>query len=252
MAHDAIIKIIRPRLKEIILQAKLFASLKHKGTIGRLREIAINNLIEPYLPPSVTIVTGTIVSPDKPREYQMQDDVVLFSKEKAPPFVSMLEQYVIPLSGVIAHIEVKSTLTYTDVKKAVLNAIELRDLAEGIAPIGIIFAYTSNLKNYTEVDRLLKTLKEVNFTGVKGQASCPIQMICVADRGTWILLNLPEYGIKSGWYFVQAIKEQHLLAFISIISNHTYMSHGSKGAGEYLLEPSWLTGPSPEYPVLIQ
>lgn len=259
MAHKDMIEMVRPRLRGIMAQGEALAHLDHPGVKGRLREIFVQDMISPFLPPSVIVRTGTIVSLNGDRKQRNQDDVVLFSKERAPLLMDHHEQAVIPIEGVLAHIEVKSVLKKADLKNAVQAAVELRDMAVKQAPIeqapieqapvAIVFAYRSDMTNGSELDRLLDVLRETNFSVTPGQASCPVQMLCVATRGTWLLTKI---GDREGWWFAPTEEERHLLTFASVVSNSIYKAQSGKhGVGDYLLDEKRLQGPSPECPVLV-
>lgn len=126
----------------------------------------------------------------------------------------------------------------------------MRDLSADAAPAGLLFAYHSTLKKKSEAARLDEALEFTGFQAGPGQATSPIQIICVADRGSWILTSR---GGQAGWYFVSTQSENHLLAFASLISNTLYKSSGRKqGIGDYLLDPEWLQGPDPPCPRIAQ
>jgi hypothetical protein len=253
VANQAIIDAIRPALRGLIAQGQALSSLPHDGVKGYLREVLIRAMIEPFLPPSVCVVTGTIVTLDGVRKARNEDDLVLFSKERMPLLMN-LGKALIPLEGVVAQIEVKSKLSRGDVVAAAKAATELqmKSLVEHGAPGGLLFAYASDNTEQTEVRRLLSVLQspEVNYQPVTGQATSPIQGICVATRGTWLLAGS---GGQSGWWFVPPEDEKHLLAFASVISNTMYQTApGRFGVGRYLLEDSWMSGPDPACPCLVQ
>ena len=244
------VEAIIPRLQSIVVQAKALASIPHPGIKGRLRELFIQEMIKPFLPPSVDVLTGTIVSLRGEREHRTQDDLVLFSKEVAPLLMD-LEQAIIPIEGVLAHIEVKSLLTREDLRKAASAALELRNLGENsaIASVAIIFAYDSDNTTGSDVERLLSVLTEIKFSAGPGQSSSPIQMLCVATRGIWLLTR---HNNRDGWWFVPPEDSKHLLTFASVISNYVYKSRGaSSGIGKYFLDPNWLQGPQPECPIIV-
>jgi hypothetical protein len=246
MANSIIIEVVRPRLLGVLAQAQAISGIAHPGIKGRLREILIRDAIAPFLPPSVEVLTGTIVSVDAHRTHRTQDDLVIFDREAAP-LLWEAEQAVIPIEGVVSHIEVKSKLTRADVRDALLSAGELRNLSSGTAPTGILFAYDSDLST-SEATRLMSIISEDFVPAVSGQSTSPVQMICVGTRGTWVLIDRGEQG----WYFVPPVDGRHLLAFVSIISNSVYkVRSGRPGVGSYLLDPSWLEGPDPKCPLLV-
>lgn len=252
MADRRMIEIIRPRLLGLLAEGKAMDHVPHDGVMGRFRELAIEKMVKPFIPPSVVATNGTIVFPNAKRQVRNEDDIVLFSLERAPLLVDGTPA-IIPIKGVLANVEVKSTLRRNDVCKAVKAAIELRDFMprDEKAPASLIFAYTSDNSKQTEVKRLMSVLDALNFCPTSGQASSPIQCICVADRGTWLLLDLE--GRKAGWYFVRCGEDvRHILCFVSILSNYCYIEErDAHGVGTYFLDLEWLGEPEMECPVTV-
>lgn len=222
MANLMAIEILRPRLAGFRKQAKSFATLRHPGLKGRLREVLLREIIEPFLPPLVVVKTGTIVDSGGERKHRTQDDVVLFSRARAP-LLWEAEDSIMPMEGVLATVDVKTKLTRRALRSAAGAAMELgHPLVPhgGKTPLGIVFAYTSDLKRKTsEARRLLDVLEEIGFSPKPRHATSPIQLICVADRGTWVLTGAKD---RSGWWFVKPDGEHHLLAFLSILSDTVY------------------------------
>jgi hypothetical protein len=249
MANTAIMDILRPRLAGLIAQGKALKGLQHPGVKGRLREILVREGLAPFLPPAVSSITGTIVSPISARRVvRNQDDIIIFDRNSSPLLFDGAE-CIVPLEGVVAEVEVQTTLTLKRIRESAKAAIELRDLARGSAPLSLLFSYDSDLKKGNEAERLSAALKQITFQAHPGQASFPIQGICVASRGTWLFV--PKNGIH-GWWFVAPDNECHLFAFFSCISNTFYKRGGaSTGVGDYLLDTDWLTGPVIECPALV-
>lgn len=245
MANRSMIELMLPRMAAFRAQAEGLKKIDHNWIKGRLREILLSQIIEPFLPPSVAALTGTIVSEDgRRREARNQDDIVLFSRERAPVLLELGEQCVMPVGGVMMHVEVKSTLTAGDIRDAVAAACELSEMSSGTAPGAIIFGLTSDAEKKSEAERLLDVLRDEKVVPRPGQATSPIQCICVADRGLW---TLSEANGRSGWWFVPIEEERHLLTLVSLVSNTMYREFGtSAGVGSHLLDVGWLQGPDPE------
>src|SRR5438045_3131611 len=99
MASDTLIQAITPRLLGVIAQGQALAGLPHAGVKGRLREILVRDILAPFLPPQVSVVTGTIVASGiDQRIHRNQDDIVLFSHSLAPLLLAGSE-CIIPLEG---------------------------------------------------------------------------------------------------------------------------------------------------------
>jgi len=60
MAHELMIQTLTPRLMSNIEQGRALSAINHPGIKGRLRELFIQDMIRPFLPPSVTPLTGRL------------------------------------------------------------------------------------------------------------------------------------------------------------------------------------------------
>lgn len=247
MPSQMFVEIFAARSRALKAEGEALARLAHNGLLGAAREGLARQLLSPLLPPDIEILTGTIVSWDPSnRTERNQDDLVLFNRRLAPVLWAEPGCAVMPVDGVAAHIDVKSTLKSADVDHAVRAAAEVisLDSSHGVAPAGLIFAYDSDLSgtNTTELDRLLSALAN-RWHPKPGQATSPIQVLCVAGKGCWILTEHPTTK-ATGWFFVRPVSEREVLAFVSMISNYLYLRHHSaRGAGAYLLDLGWLEGP---------
>ena len=67
--------------------AKLQSALEHSGLQGRFRELVVNELLAPWLPPSVFCGTGTVVSFRNHFRSKTQEDVLLVDRSISPPRV---------------------------------------------------------------------------------------------------------------------------------------------------------------------
>ena len=254
MAAPAIIDLVRARFANVKQYSNSLAAVRHAPLRGRLREILMENLIEPYLPPTVELLTGTILGADgEERKARNEDDVVLFDQTWAPLLLRTRgRDAIIPITGVRAHIEVKSTLKLADIKAALAAAAELNRMAVKCAPIGLLFAFDSEIGTDHHIPTLLMDqLKEIGYKPTQGQTPCPIQGICILGRGSgsWFLTENKKADQPPGWYEVKAEEDRELLAFVSIVSNA--MFGNERGLGTHVLDPSWLIGPNPTSPLEI-
>jgi hypothetical protein len=102
----------------------------HPGIRGRFRELLIDNLITPWLPPYVQSGTGMIIDADGEARQFTQDDIILFDKSIVPPILSSslgASEGVFLYNSVIARIEVKSKFTRGDLQKLISSS---RDIAK--------------------------------------------------------------------------------------------------------------------------
>ena len=251
MAAPAVIELVRSRFANLKqFSSSLDEAARHDSLRGRFREILLaENLLAPYLPPTVELLTGTILGADgQERKARNEDDIVLFDSTWAPLLLRTRgRDAIIPITGVRAHIEVKSTLKLADIRLALEAAAELNRMAVQTAPIGLLFAFDSEIgMNHHLPTLLLDQTQAMGYVPTQGQTPCPIQGICILGRGTWFLTKV---GLATGWYEVKAKDDHELLAFVSILSNA--MFGNERGLGTHVLDLSWLIGPDPSSPLVI-
>ena len=107
MAAPAVIDLVRAHFANLKQYSNSLAVVHHDGVRGTLREILAESLLAPYLPPTVELLTGTILGADgQRRKARNEDDVVLFDHTWAPLLLRTRgRDAIIPISGVRAHIE---------------------------------------------------------------------------------------------------------------------------------------------------
>ena len=249
MTAPVVIDLVRARIAGLKETSKALVGVEHRGLTGTFREISVESLLAPYLPPQMELLTGTIVGCNgEHREARYEDDFVLFDHAWAP----LLHRQggrnaIMPVTGVRAHIEVKTTLRLSDVTGILAAAAELIRMALDDAPVGLVFAYDSNIAAGRHIPKLLlDQLKAVDYRPRSGQTPCPIQGVCIMGRGSWFLT---EKDGASGWYEVDADQDRELLAFLSIVSNFAYGN--ARGLGTHVLDTSWLRGPNPASPLRV-
>jgi hypothetical protein len=250
MVATPIVELVRARFHNIKETAKaLTLAVEHDALRGRFREILVEDLIAPYLPPSIELLTGTIIGANgEKRAVRNEDDIVIFDHSWAPLLLKTRgRDAIIPVTGVRAQIEVKSRLTLDDVTNALKAAIELNRISLYTAPIGMLFAYDTDISKKTYIpELLLREIRALKYNPSSGQTTCPIQGVCIVGRGSWLLVS--KKGYPDGWYEVDAENDNELLAFLSIVSNSMY--NNKRGLGTHVLDTTWLKGPNPPMPLL--
>jgi hypothetical protein len=252
MVAPAVIDLVRARFANVKQYSQALAAVPHDGLRGRFREILAESLLLPYLPPSVELLTGTILGANgQTREARNEDDLVLYDQTWAPLLLRTGgREAIIPITGVRAHIEVKSTLRLADVDDALRAAAELNRMSIHSAPIGLVFAFASDIGMNHHIPRLLlEQTAKMGYQPSRGQTPCPIQGVCVLGRGSWFLTENLKANLASGWYEVKAEEDRELLAFISIVSNAMFGKE--RGLGTHVLDCSWLIGPNPASPLVV-
>jgi len=210
-------------IEKAMAAANASSSIKHSLLKGRLCEIVVSELVQPFLTPHTRIASGTIV--DHYGNQSGQIDVILYDERITPPVLLTASEGIVPCHSVLATIDVKSGLNRTELRKAVENArsvkllkyeydslplssehgfevvfwkrllklIEHETLREQIghhlldvsSPACFVFAFSSDLpKKATIEDEKHRLLEEVKAANKDAdEVQIPLTGLCVADRG---------------------------------------------------------------------
>ena len=218
--NEAYRDLIASRVTGAIAAAKAMAAVTHAGLKGQLRETLIRDLFRPLFPADVGIGTGQIVTGDN--QLSPQIDVIIYDRRILPAVLYEGITGLFPLEAVLAVIEVKSTLTATELGTAIASArilsaltyqSGLRDRHTGAVRrhhiervVPAVFALSTDLAAGGKSE--LERLKELG--GADGDS---IRSICVVGRGYW-------FRIGDQWYPAsQPPKGAEVLAFMASISD---------------------------------
>lgn len=112
---------------EVLLkQAKTASILGHAGSIGSARELFIRHFLQLFLPPTVVVGSGFIVTGHK-QQWSRQQDIILY-RSNFPVFTTYSGTSLYIAEGVLGTIEVKSTLDKKSIDDARTNIASLRSL----------------------------------------------------------------------------------------------------------------------------
>jgi hypothetical protein len=166
-------------------EAELAGLLSHGALIGSVREFFTARALKSVLPSNVHIGSGIVYSSSGARSKQV--DIVIY--DASFPFLeSVPGQGLYFLDGVIATIEVKSTLNKSELYKALDNCVSVANLYESrsasfgppLRPMTFVFAFKGSWKRtetlshaigswWTENKYLLKDLFSFPETVVAGE-----------------------------------------------------------------------------------
>lgn len=165
--------------------------LEHPYMKGRVREIVLQNLIAPILPQDFQIGNGKIT--DKNGRMSKETDLIIYSNKLIPPILYSERLGAFPIDSCVATIEVKSTLTASEIGNAIKNADALRKLEYSSGKfssvgkplshrIGVVtrslFAFQSDISVKDELERYGE--KDHNY-----KTSPKIKAFCIMGKGTW-------------------------------------------------------------------
>jgi hypothetical protein len=139
-------KLVSDELLIKLNQTKQFIK-KHNPTIGILTEEILRSFLKTYLPKSVSVEQGFILSENG--DISKQCDILIYDSNFYAPFYRINDIVVVPSDSVIAVIEVKTTLT-KPILHDVINYFENISLITGARKY--LFVYNScdinNLSTY--------------------------------------------------------------------------------------------------------
>ena len=150
---------------EISLKGEMNIKIQHNLEDGKYREYLVKKILSNIVPSKYEITNGFVVDSDNNKSDEM--DIIIYDKSYVPPFFN--ETYtVVPIESVIAVIQVKTTLTWNELRASIdnLNSIDRLNSKVGgkiisakggdilneeryVAPYKIIVSYKSDIaKDY--------------------------------------------------------------------------------------------------------
>ena len=211
--------------------------VQHTGLRGRLRELLIDNILTPWLPPYVLSGTGTIIEAENLKRESTQDDIILFDKTLAPPILGSNnpKEGIFLFNSVLARIEVKSTVNRGFMKDFASTSLEISKLkftvgsnfnANYFGAFNFFFAFKSDadLENKNpnfELKRLVEVMKELNIDPLSGI----ISMVCIVGKGFW------KIGVKADdktrtWQKLNSDEAfDQITWFVACVSNSCFNAH---------------------------
>lgn len=232
--------------------------LQHHGLKGRFRELLIDNLLAPWLPPYTSCGTGMIIAAENKLRQSTQDDIIVYDRSLVPPVLvspNHAPEGVFLYNSVLARIEVKSTLTRSELGGFVKASVEIASLRHSVQPgfagslegaFNLLFAYDSDAKGGGDVDYQLRRMIEVMREQGCDPLSGVVSMVCVPPYGFW---KLGQSGGDRRWQRLTLNNPIDSVAwFVGCVSNSCYLAHARRqgrdptkglegGIGMYLDHP---------------
>lgn len=209
------------KIKGAVEEAKNAALIDHQYLAGRIREIALSKLFFPMLGDKFSIGTGKIA--DYEGGSSKETDIVIYSKQNIPALLFSSEFGYFPKEGVLASIEVKSTLAAKELDdaKAKFDALDALKItfgkydSEGKSVghivrnvVKSIFAFSSDLVEKNELERLLERFPDCKTDPF-------LNSICVVGKGYWTF----DFAHKK-WLHAPATDEhEEVVRFLSSLVN---------------------------------
>ena len=216
-------------IKGAVAEAEPASEMDHTYLRGKMREIALDGLIKPWL--TNLYATGSGKVTDSKGKLSGEVDVIIFAKNVIPPLIYSADGFgIYPCEACMATIEVKSKLTAAELKNSLdssslLSANEMEFQsgtydASGTetVPHGFIetartlFAFSSDLGNNgkTEIQRYLEHADE--STGKQ------LQIICVVGKGCWVQRRHPSGQLE--WVEFSPTEDyDEVIAFCTVLAD---------------------------------
>lgn len=223
--------------QRVIALAKQQKALEHSGLRGRFRELLIDGMLEPWLPPSVACATGTVISFANQYRSKTQEDVLLIDKSISPTVLlkQHVQEGVFLRNSVLARIEVKSCLEKSHVGDFKTSCEEFYRLGLDLTDehkkakliqmqeINFLFGFESSASKETTLGW---------FSGIKDGS---LSAVCIADKGFWkwskdgwceLVCTPPSRNSDySDAKQVEKDASERVAAFASLVSNTTFRQH---------------------------
>lgn len=220
---------------------ELSGDVKQDVEKGAFREFLVASLIRPLMPAHFGVGSGIVVS--STGQQSRQTDVVIYDRRLLPPVFLAGDRGIFPIDGVLAVVEVKSTLVASHYVSLVDAA--RRFLPPNMDPAGLsiatpgrlldnagrpqatwplfsVFAYTSDAKQKDELERLQEQVPD--------HKNC-VRLIGVLDKGVWCCEG-------DNWIpFGSSCQTDNSVRFFGKLLNR--LEETAKSRGEYRLQ-DWL------------
>ena len=118
----------KARIEKMMAEAiGLSTVLNHPGLKGAFRELLLRELLEPLLPHTCRLASGTVVGYQDTRMSvgkikTEDDDILIVDGECLPLFFERGTEGVYPIESVLSRIEVKTTIDKGEIQRAVVGA----------------------------------------------------------------------------------------------------------------------------------
>jgi hypothetical protein len=165
-------------------------AVNHHGLRGRVRELALGGIIQPFLPGGFEVATGIIV--DAEDRQSAQTDGIIYNRRVLPPFLISQVEGVFPIEACFYSVEVKSVLTARELEDTLDKARTLatlrylpghyvngRRVPHPLNPVvPVLFAFDSDLRADAEIERYQRIHPAWRTERL-------IRAICVVGKGYW-------------------------------------------------------------------
>jgi hypothetical protein len=232
---------LRDRLRcdcaHVLARAKSEESISHQGLKGRFRELLIDALLAPWLPPFVACGTGLVVDGSNSSYMSGQEDIILYDRALSPPILasSTAPEGVFLSNSALARIEVKSRIDANAAKDFVRSSLDVAKLrvvthrseVRFTGTLNMLFAFSSDVPaSPDKLDfELLRLVGALNSAGTD-PLSRIVSTVCVANRGFW-KINLQDG--KRMWARLRTDDPlDYIVWFVACVSSSCFALHAAR------------------------
>jgi len=223
-------KLVREVMVETVRQARelsrIVEDVPHAGLRGQFRESFLARALRPWLPRGMELGTGVIVDERGTPRQVNEDDIIIYAPDLLPAVLPLVERNIFLLDAVVAHIEVKSTLSSGELKDAVNSAMAVRGLVTsyvGRREFHAVFAYNSTAAIRSELVRLEEQTTNLGWK----EPIPPLSFICVDQKECYMHGRIGD--ISKTWFnLVPDAPDDSTLAFISSIASSVNETRDSR------------------------
>lgn len=223
MTNDLYRARLRDSVRVALQQFDEATQLDHPGLTGRVREIAVGRIIEPFLFDHLRVGHGKVT--DYLGGLSGESDCIVYSTRHLPPLMYDENLGVFPLDAVFAFVEIKSRLSATTLREAYDNAVTVCRLRPSTGryveqdgrridlftpPVAGVFAFQSDLTGggKTEIQRYFGIDSE-------GRVRPTVQTLCVVGQGFW-WYKYRHYEDRGAWVFCKPTdNHDEVIAFLA-------------------------------------
>jgi len=252
---EYIINRLRADAKHVLELSEQQVVLQHQGIKGRFRELLINNLLAPWLPPYCGCGTGMIIQgKGNKHRNSTQDDIIVYDKFITPPVLvsPQAPEGIYLYNSVLLRTEVKSKVNATSIKEFVASSKEMSQFKfqvqegcrkEFVGAINTFVGFATDLTNDdpdSELRRFIKAMEDADVHPLSGT----ISVICIPGRGLWKLIM--GNGNRKVWGKLTSSNScDHLVGYVGVTSSTCFQLHTQRignnpveslesGIGEFL------------------
>jgi hypothetical protein len=199
-----------------VSEARNAARVRHSGLIGRIRELAAQQILRPILPAAFDIGTGKVV--DRNGTLSAEVDLVIYNRDLLPALMYSNRDGIYPIESTYYAFEIKSESSAGNLDDAIektrqiiaLDHSQKESYRGNKSPaVSVFFAFGSDLspEGKSEFDRY----KRLDSTWKDDPI---IKVMCVVGRGYWY------FSAENRWLYQPATSTfDEMLILVSHIVN---------------------------------